>query len=71
MRVPGKIPPTPDGIILFVEGGGGGQRLITLRLSAEREQYFLELELHVYKNIDYLLLDNISGCFLYLIIVYI
>lgn len=70
MRVPGKIPPTPDGIILFVEGGGG-QRLITLRLSAEREQYFLELELHVYKNIDYLLLDNISGCFLYLIIVYI
>lgn len=59
MRVPGKIPPTPDGII------------ITLRLSAEREQYFLELELHVYKNIDYLLLDNISGCFLYLIIVYI
>lgn len=23
MRVPGKIPPTPDGIILFVEGGGG------------------------------------------------
>lgn len=70
MRVPGKIPPTPDGIILFVEGGGC-QRLITLRLSAGREQYFLELELHVYKNIDYLLLDNISGCFLYLIIVYI
>lgn len=22
MRVPGKIPSTPDGIILFVEGGG-------------------------------------------------
>lgn len=23
MRVPGKIPSTPDGIILFVGGGGG------------------------------------------------